>query len=162
MRILGIDPGYATLGYGVVDREGSKFKEITYGAITTSSDEDLFTRYMILAEEIQELIDKYNPTHAGVEKLYFNKNVKTAINVAQARGVILLLLRQNDLIVEEFTPIQIKQGVTGYGRADKKQVQKMIQTLLNLKEIPKPDDASDALGVALCCGQKTGFEKHIS
>ena len=162
MIILGIDPGYATLGYGVIKKKGNQFKELTHGAIRTSADKDLLTRYMTLSDDLQEIIDEYQPTRCGIEKLYFNKNVKTAINVAQARGVVLLLLKQNDLVVEEFTPGEIKKGVTGYGRAGKKQVQKMVKALLGLPKIPRPDDASDALAVAMCSGQSRSFEQQIS
>jgi crossover junction endodeoxyribonuclease RuvC len=162
LKILGIDPGYATLGFGIIERKANKSEPLVYGAIKTDSDDDLLTRYMFLADELQEIIDEFDPDHAGVEKLYFNENVKTAINVAQARGVVLLVLKQNDLVVEEFTPIEIKKGVTGYGRAKKGQVQKMVKSLLGLKEIPKPDDAADALGAAICAGQTLGYEKKYA
>jgi crossover junction endodeoxyribonuclease RuvC len=150
--ILGIDPGLATTGYGVVKKEGNSFKLIDYDTITTSSDRTDVDRLSQLYEELLSLIDKYNPEHIAVEELFFNKNVKTAIRVGQARGVILLAGAQQSINVAEYTPLQVKQAVVGYGRASKQQVQQMVKALLNLEEIPKPDDAADALAISICHG----------
>lgn len=152
MIILGIDPGLATTGYGVVKKEGNSFKLIDYDTITTSSDRTDVDRLSQLYEELLSLIDKYNPEHIAVEELFFNKNVKTAIRVGQARGVILLAGAQQSINVAEYTPLQVKQAVVGYGRASKQQVQQMVKALLNLEEIPKPDDAADALAISICHG----------
>jgi crossover junction endodeoxyribonuclease RuvC len=150
--ILGIDPGLATTGYGIVKKEGNSFKLIDYDTITTSSDRTDVDRLSQLYEELLSLIDKYNPEHIAVEELFFNKNVKTAIRVGQARGVILLAGAQQSINVAEYTPLQVKQAVVGYGRASKQQVQQMVKALLNLEDIPKPDDAADALAISICHG----------
>jgi len=148
--ILGIDPGIADTGYGVICDDGGKISCLTYGSIKTSSKDDLVTRLCQLHVELDKIIKKYKPDVASVEELFFSKNVKTALVVGHARGVILLTLKQNNLKLIEFKPSQVKQAVTCYGAAKKDQVQKMVQTLLKLKEIPKPDDAADALAMAIC------------
>lgn len=148
--ILGVDPGIADCGYGLIKEEGGKISCLSYGSIKTSPKDDLITRLDILYRELDKIIKKYQPNIASVEELFFSKNVKTALTVGHARGVILLTFKQNNLKFLEFKPAQVKQGVTCYGAANKAQVQKMVQRLLNLKEIPKPDDAADALAVAMC------------
>ena len=148
--ILGIDPGIADTGYGVIKDDGGKISCLTYGSIKTSSKDDLITRLDILHRELDKIIKKYQPDVASIEELFFSKNVKTALVVGHARGVILLTFKQNNLKFLEFKPSQVKQGVTCYGAANKSQVQKMVQMLLKLKEIPKPDDAADALAIAMC------------
>lgn len=148
--ILGIDPGIADTGYGVISDDGGKISCLTYGSIKTSSKDDLITRLSQLHVELDKIIKKYNPDVASIEELFFSKNVKTALVVGHARGVILLTFKQNNLKFLEFKPSQVKQGVTCYGAANKGQVQKMVQMLLKLKEIPKPDDAADALAIAMC------------
>jgi crossover junction endodeoxyribonuclease RuvC len=148
--ILGIDPGIADTGYGIITDENGKISCLTYGSIKTSSKEDLVTRLNQLHLELDKIIKKYKPEIASVEELFFSKNVKTALIVGQARGVILLTVKQNKLQLLEFKPSQVKQAVTCYGAAKKDQVQKMVQMLLKLKEIPKPDDAADALAMAIC------------
>lgn len=148
--ILGIDPGIADTGYGVISDDGGKISCLTYGSIKTSSKDDLITRLDILHRELDQIIKKYKPDVASIEELFFSKNVKTALVVGHARGVILLTFKQNNLKFLEFKPSQVKQGVTCYGAANKSQVQKMVQMLLKLKEIPKPDDAADALAIAMC------------
>jgi crossover junction endodeoxyribonuclease RuvC len=148
--ILGIDPGIADTGYGVIKEEGSRLSCLVYGSIKTSSKDDLITRLDILHRELTKIIKKYKPELASVEELFFNKNVRTALIVGQARGVVLLTLKQNKLPIIEFTPSQVKQAVSAYGQASKKQVQKMVKLILNLKEIPYPDDAADALAMAIC------------
>ena len=148
--ILGIDPGIDDTGYGVIKDDGGKISCLTYGSIKTSSKDDLITRLDILHRELDKIIKKYQPDVASIEELFFSKNVKTALVVGHARGVILLTFKQNNLKFLEFKPSQVKQGVTCYGAANKSQVQKMVQMLLKLKEIPKPDDAADALAIAMC------------
>ena len=150
MVILGIDPGLAIVGYGVIECKGNKYKALDYGCIITDSKSLFPERLKIIYDELSSIIDKYNPQDMAVEELFFNKNVKTAIKVGQARGVEVLAGVNKGLGIYEYTPLQIKQSVTGYGRADKRQVQDMVKLLLNLKEIPKPDDTADALAVAIC------------
>lgn len=150
MIILGIDPGFAIVGYGIVEYSGNKFKTIDYGAITTNNKITFPERLKIVYDELTDIIEKYKPDCIAIEELFFNKNVKTAINVGQARGVILLSAINSGAEVYEYTPLQIKQGVVGYGRAEKKQVQEMVKVILNLKAAPKPDDTADALAVAIC------------
>ena len=153
MIILGVDPGTAIIGFGIIEKEAKnqKLKLIEYGCIKTSSNLSTAERLKILNEELSLLIKKHKPDVVAVEDIFFFKNLKTAIKGSQARGVILLTICNADIPVEEYTPLQIKQAVACYGRAEKSQVQKMVKTLLNLKEIPRPDDAADALAVAICC-----------
>lgn len=150
MIILGIDPGLAIVGYGVIEYLGNKYRVIDYGAITTESDMDFPDRLKIIYDELSHIIDRYKPEDLAMEELFFNKNVKTAIKVGQARGVQILCAKNKGLDIYEYTPLQVKQAVVGYGRAEKSQVQEMVKVLLNLKEIPKPDDVADALAVAIC------------
>ena len=150
MIILGIDPGYAIIGYGVLDFEKGKFRILDYGSITTKSTMEFSMRLKRIYMGIQELIDKYKPDSVAVEKLFFNKNTKTALKVGHGRGVVLLGGAMNDIDVFEYTPLQVKQAVCGYGRADKNQVQQMVKIFLGLREVPKPDDTADALAVAIC------------
>lgn len=150
MIILGIDPGIATLGYGLINYEGNKFKVIKYGAIITSPKDTTPKRLSIIYDELNELISKYNIDAIAVEELFFNKNVKTALIVGHARGIILLSAYKANLNIYEYTPLQIKQAVVGYGRAEKQQIQQMTKIFLNLNEVPKPDDVADALAVAIC------------
>ncbi len=159
MRILGIDPGFATLGYGIIELNGSRFETIKYGAITTPSQMEMPERLRIIFSELTELIIKYEPQEASVEELFFNKNTKTALKVAQARGAIILTCANNDLQIFEYTPLQIKQALVGYGRADKKQIQIMVKNILNLDAIPKPDDTADALAAAVCHGNSRKYRK---
>ncbi|MBD3247824.1 crossover junction endodeoxyribonuclease RuvC [Candidatus Falkowbacteria bacterium] len=149
--MLGIDPGIADTGYGVVEKlAGGKIKCLAYGSIKTKAGSKLIDRLEILKNELDELINEYQPGLVAVEELFFCKNAKTALIVGQARGVVLLTVKMNRLKIVEFTPLQIKQAVSAYGQAGKAQVQKMVKILLNLKEIPKPDDAADALAAAIC------------
>lgn len=150
MRILGIDPGYGIVGYSVIEYKGNCFKYIAAGSIKTKPNSDFSERLLIIYNQLGNIIDKYKPSSAAVETLYFNQNTKTAIHVAEARGVILLKLKQENLIIREYTPLQVKQAVTGYGRADKKQVQEMVKSILTLKTIPKLDDTTDAMAIAIC------------
>ena len=155
MTILGIDPGIATVGYGVIQYENGRFRTIATGAIETPAGIDVENRLEIVYNDLCELIQMYSPTEMAIEELFFNTNQKTAIAVAEARGVILLAARKNNLNIAEYTPIQVKMAVTGYGRAEKKQVQEMVKIILGLPKVPKPDDAADALALAIChahCG----------
>ena len=149
MVVLGIDPGLATLGWGVLKNDRGRFETIDYGVVLTPKEESLPVRLAMLEEGVNKLIDKYHPDEIALEELFFNNNITTGINVAQARGVILLTCVKKCGRLYEYTPLQIKQALTGYGRADKKQMQIMVKTLLRLDNIPKPDDAADALAVAL-------------
>ncbi|MGM0419902.1 MAG: crossover junction endodeoxyribonuclease RuvC [Bacillota bacterium] len=160
MKILGIDPGLATMGYGLVLKEANKFELLNYDTIITSADLSDVERLEILYDELQVIISRFKPDCLAVEELFFNKNVKTAIRVGQARGVILLAGAKAGLEVSEYTPLQVKQAVVGYGRATKYQVQHMVKALLNLQEIPEPDDAADALAVSICHGQSYGFKQR--
>jgi len=150
MIILGIDPGTATTGYGVIEKDNN-LKMIDYGCIITTTDYSTAERLNIIDKELSKIIKKYKPDKIAVEDIFFFKNVKTVIKVSQARGVILARAAKTKIEVIEYTPLQIKQAVTSYGRADKNQVQQMVKLLLNLKQIPKPDDAADALATAICC-----------
>ncbi len=150
IRILGIDPGYAIVGVGIIEYSGNKFTVLDYFALTTEAKEPIGKRIKKIYDELDAVIKKFKPTHMAIEELFFNNNAKTAINVGQARGVILLAAENNDLPVWEYTPLQIKQAVVGYGRAEKTQVQQMVKALLGLCAVPKPDDVADALAVAVC------------
>ncbi len=154
---LGIDPGIADMGFGVVVVEAGKERCLEYGSLKTAAGTPVGERLRTIHDGLSAIIRKYRPTTVGLEKLYFQKNVKTAMNVAEARGVILLCLAQHGLKVMEFNPSDIKIAVCGYGLADKSQVQRMVVTLLGLKEIPKPDDAADALAVALTAAHSVTF-----
>ncbi|HZJ76729.1 MAG TPA: crossover junction endodeoxyribonuclease RuvC [Oscillospiraceae bacterium] len=158
MIILGIDPGLAILGCGIIHYEGNRFKTIAYGCITTPSTISMPMRLKKIYDELNELIIKYNPEVIAIEELFFNINVKTALLVGHARGVAILAAANNNKEIFEYTPLQVKQGVVGYGRADKTQVQQMVKTLLNLPEIPRPDDAADALAVAICHAHTGNFK----
>ncbi|MCR5782292.1 MAG: crossover junction endodeoxyribonuclease RuvC [Clostridia bacterium] len=156
MIILGIDPGYAIIGYGVIRFENNRFEVIDFGAITTEAHTDFNDRLFEIYTELSILIAKHHPDVMSIEKLYFNTNQKTAIAVAEARGVILLSARQNNVPIFEYTPLEVKQSVVGYGRAEKQQVQAMIKVLLNLDAVPKPDDTADALAMAVCHAHTSG------
>jgi crossover junction endodeoxyribonuclease RuvC len=148
--ILGIDPGIADTGYGLIKESGSTLSCLTYGSIKTDPKSALADRLLDLHSQLDKIIKKYKPDLAAVEELFFNKNVRTALIVGQARGVALLALKKNNLPIFNFTPSQVKQAVSAYGQAPKLQVQKMVKLILNLKELPRPDDAADALAVAIC------------
>lgn len=157
MIILGIDPGIADTGYGVIKKTGDRYSAVAHGSIKTPAKINLPERLQILHHELKTIVKKYQPDIIGVEELFFAKNVKTALTVAHARGIILLTAREALCETREFTPLQVKQALSGYGRADKNQIQQMVKTILGLKQIPKPDDAADALAVAICCGQTKQF-----
>lgn len=158
--ILGIDPGFGRVGYGVVTKgKGREWAPVAFGCIETSPKKSFVDRLAQVHEELVGLIKKYKPTRMAVEELFFFKNLKTAIEVGQARGVILLTAVENRLPVDEFTPLQVKQAMTGYGRAEKQQMQKIVAMILGIKEKIKSDDAADALAVALCAGQSLWVTK---
>jgi crossover junction endodeoxyribonuclease RuvC len=150
MKILGIDPGYAIAGYGIIEYSHQCFKMLEYGAVTTPADLLLADRLKMIYDGIGEIMERNRPDFVAVEELFFNTNVKTAIAVGHGRGVLMLAAANRGIPVFEYTPLQVKQAVVGYGRADKNQVQQMVKMLLGLSKIPKPDDAADALAVAIC------------
>ena len=158
MIILGIDPGIATLGYGVIEKdERGNFRAVEYGVVLTPKDEGLPVRLAMLEEGVQKVLDKYRPDEIAMEELFFSKNITTGIAVAHARGVAMLTCVKACGKLYEYTPMQIKQALTGYGKADKKQIQTVVASMLRLQSIPKPDDAADALGIALCHGFSSRF-----
>ena len=152
MRILGIDPGFAIVGWGVIEYSGSRFKVLGYGSIETPAGMRMEERLDIIYRELANIIDRFQPEQMAVEELFFNTNITTGIRVAQARGVILLCAEQKKVEIFEYTPLQVKQAVVGYGRAEKKQVITMVTMLLGLDKPPKPDDTADALAIAICHG----------
>lgn len=151
MLILGIDPGTARIGLGLIEYRNKKATIKCYSCLTTSAKDNTAARLDDLHKQLTKFLKKYQPHAVAVEELFFFKNLTTAIKVSQARGVILLAAAQQSLPIHEFTPLQVKQALTGYGRAEKKQIQQMVKVLLNLSEIPQSDDAADALAVAICC-----------
>lgn len=150
MTIIGIDPGYAIVGFGIIKSERQRFSVLDFGAITTPAGMEFPLRLQSIFEDLSYLLEKYRPDAMAIEKLFFNTNKTTAVDVAQARGVILLAAQRSGCQVFEYTPLQVKQSVVGYGRAEKKQVQEMTRQLLGLSAVPKPDDTADALAMAIC------------
>ena len=161
MRILGIDPGFAITGYSIIDYIGNKFYLRTSGAILTEAKTSFPLRLEKINKELAEIIENYNPDAMSIEELFFNNNAKTAINVAQARGVILLTARMHNLDIFEYTPLQVKQAVTGYGRADKIQVQRMVKMILNEEKLPKLDDVTDSMAMAICHAHSAKFSEKL-
>ncbi len=158
MLVLGLDPGLATMGYGLATGDGQDLVAVDYGVVRTDAGLALPDRLLLLRAELLRLLEERRPDAAAVEKLYFANNARTAFAVGQARGVILLTLAEAGIAIAEYTPLQIKQAATGYGQADKRQVQEMVRLLFGLDEIPRPDDAADALAVCLCHLHCTRFE----
>lgn len=156
MRILGIDPGYAIVGYGVIEFSGGRYYAVDYGAITTEAESPFPQRLQQIYNGLLSVIIKNDPDGMSIEKLYFQNNQKTAIAVAEARGVILLAAQNSNLPISEYTPLQVKMAVTGYGKAQKPQVMEMTRRLLKLESVPKPDDTADALAMAICHAQCSG------
>ena len=150
MRIIGIDPGFAIVGWGIIDSERGNLRPVAYGAITTPAHTSLESRLLTIQKDLETVIEKYKPDEMAVEELFFTNNITTGISVAEARGVILLCAEQNGVVVNEYTPLQVKQSVVGYGKAEKKQVILMVQTILGLEKAPKLDDTADALAIAIC------------
>lgn len=157
IRILGIDPGYAIVGFGVLDYDGIRFTPVEYGAVLTEAHTPFPERLRAIHEDIEYIFDKFRPECMAIERLYFTTNQKTAIDVAQARGVTVLSAAKRNIPVSEYTPLQVKQSVVGYGKAEKHQVMEMTRQLLGLAQIPRPDDAADALAIAICHGHSTRF-----
>lgn len=156
MIILGIDPGYAIVGWGVIDYTANRFKVLDYGAVLTTAGTPFNERLEAVYDGVNEIINRYKPQAMAIEKLFYNTNAKTVIDVAQARGVINLAAVKNGVEIFEYTPLQVKQSVVGYGRAEKKQVQEMTRVILKLEKIPKPDDTADALAMAICHAHASG------
>ena len=161
MRILGIDPGFAITGYSIIDYIGNKFKLETSGAILTEAKTSFPLRLEKINKELDEIITTYNPEAMAIEELFFNNNAKTAINVAQARGVILITARIHKIPTYEYTPLQVKQAVTGYGRADKMQVQRMVKMILNEEKLPKLDDITDSMAIGICHAHSAKFAQKL-
>lgn len=161
MRIMGLDPGTSVTGYGLVSQEGQRLTVLDYGVIRTSTSQTPEGRLAHIHEEVYARVRDGDVDAVAVEKLFFNKNVQSAMSVGQARGVIMLAAAQHGLRVKEYTPSQIKMAVTGYGKAPKKQVQAMVQAVLGMKEEPAPDDAADALAVAICCLRHWDWERKV-
>ena len=161
MRILGIDPGFAITGFSVIDYEGNKFKLITSGAILTEAHTSFPLRLEQIYNQLNQIITEYKPDAMAIEELFFNNNAKTAINVAQARGVILVTAKLNNVPIYEYTPLQVKQAVVGYGRADKMQVQRMVKMILNKENLPKLDDTTDSMAMAICHAHSSKFVKSL-
>lgn len=161
MRILGVDPGFAITGYSIIDYIGNKFKLVDSGAVLTKAGESFPLRLSKIYSDLGEIIDKYQPDAISVEELFFNNNVKTAINVAQARGIVLVVGCQKNIPTFEYTPLQVKQAVVGYGRADKIQVQKMVQTILKVDKLPKLDDITDSMAIAICHAHSAKFAEKL-
>ena len=162
MRIIGIDPGYAIVGVGVVDYVKNKFYPVKFGAVDTPAGTPFEERLRIIYDTVKEVIAETKPECMSIERLYFNSNQKTAIDVAEARGVILLAAIQAGIPIFEYTPLQIKQSLVGYGRAEKHQVQIMVRDTLRLESVPKPDDTADALAIAICHAQYGGTALKLS
>lgn len=161
MRILGIDPGYGITGYSIIDYEGNKFKLVASGAVLTDSKTSFPLRLLKIYDELTMIISEYKPDAMSVEELFFNQNTKTAIKVAEARGVILIVGCKNNIPTYEYTPLQIKQAVVGYGRADKIQVQKMVKSILNVSNLPKLDDTTDSMAAAICHAHSAKFAEKL-
>lgn len=152
IRILGIDPGYAIVGFGVIDYDGRNFTPLEYGAVLTEANTPFTERLKAIHTDIEFIFEKFHPDCMAIEKLFFTTNQKTAIDVAQARGVVVLSAARRNIPVSEYTPLQVKSAVVGYGKAEKRQVMEMTKNLLGLANIPRPDDAADALAIAICHG----------
>lgn len=161
MRILGIDPGFAITGFSIIDYEGNKFKLITSGAILTEAHTSFPLRLEQIYNQLNQIIIDYKPDAMAIEELFFNNNAKTAINVAQARGVILVTAKLNKIPIYEYTPLQVKQAVVGYGRADKMQVQRMVKMILHEENLPKLDDTTDSIAMAICHAHSSKFVKSL-
>ena len=161
MRIMGIDPGLAIVGFGFVDTEGSRLVPVQYGTVETEAHTDPALRLKQIYDSVIHLLDTYRPDALAVEKLFFNRNVTTAFSVGQARGVIILAAVQHGLEIAEYTPLQVKQAVAGYGQAEKRQVQEMVKMFLHLKAAPRPDDVADALAVAICHAHTSAYHSRV-
>ena len=161
MYILGIDPGFGRLGYGIIEYRNNKYRTVEYGCITTPAKERLSLRLKKIEDDLKEVISRYKIYAAAVETLYFNTNITTGIQVAEARGVILCTLESAQIEVNEYTPLQVKQALVGYGRADKKQIMAMVKEMLKLENMPKLDDTTDALAIAICHANSNKYNKYL-
>jgi crossover junction endodeoxyribonuclease RuvC len=161
MIFLGIDPGTAIMGYGLIEQKGNHLKALTYSCWQTPAHTPLAERLLMLYEYIDAFLKKSQPDHMAIEELFFNRNTTTALSVGHARGVALLASAQNGIPVYEYTPLQVKQAVVGYGRADKRQVQQMVKGLLHLDQIPRPDDTADALAIAICHAHSFALDRRM-
>ena len=150
MRILGIDPGFAIVGWAVIDSDPGRLQPVAYGAITTPAHTNFESRLLMIKQDLESVIEKYSPTEMAIEELFFNTNITTGIAVAEARGVILCTAHEKGLKISEYTPLQVKQAVVGYGKAEKQQVIAMVTSILKLKNPPKPDDTADAVAISFC------------
>ncbi|MCG7410355.1 crossover junction endodeoxyribonuclease RuvC [Paenibacillus sp. ACRRX] len=162
MRILGIDPGIAIVGFGFVDKQGSRITPVQFGSIQTESTTAPEVRLLQVFEATEQLLDQFKPDAMAVEKLFFNRNVTTAFSVGQARGVTILAAAKRGIPIAEYTPMQVKQAIVGYGKAEKKQVQEMVKLFLKLKTVPKPDDVADALAIAICHAHSSGLQDQLN
>ena len=164
MRILGIDPGYAIVGWGIIDSERGSIRPVAYGAITTPAHTPLEERLLMIRNDLKAVIEKYSPDEMAIEELFFNTNITTGIAVAEARGVIICTAHELGVSVSEYTPLQVKQAVVGYGKAEKQQVIAMVTSILRLKSPPKPDDTADAVAIAICHSHSraSAMEKYFN
>ncbi len=162
MKILGIDPGYAIMGWGVVEKRGNSFIPTAFGAVTTTKDQTMPERLKCLYSGLMDVIAEYQPDEVSIGELFFNSNTTTAIGVGEARGVAILACTNSGLDVYEYTPLQIKMALTGYGRAEKKQIQSMVKMILNLEKVPRPDDTADALAAAITHGYNGEMRKKMN
>ena len=161
MYILGIDPGFGRVGYGIIEYRNNKYRPVEYGCITTEAGEKLATRLKRIHEDLEEVISRYKIDAAAVESLFFNPNITTGIQVAEARGVILLTLENHNIDISEYTPLQVKQALIGYGRADKIQIKNMVKDMLKLEKMPKLDDTTDALAIAICHANSAKYNEYL-
>lgn len=161
MYILGIDPGFGRVGYGIIEYRNSKYRPVEYGCITTPANERLPLRLKKIKDDLEEIISRYNIDEASVEDLFFNTNIKTGIKVAEARGVILYTLEQHGIKINEYTPLQVKQALVGYGMAKKEQVKYMVKETLKLEKMPRLDDTTDALAIAICHANSVKYNNYI-
>jgi crossover junction endodeoxyribonuclease RuvC len=162
VRIMGIDPGIAIVGFGLIEQQGSRLVPVQYGCIQTEAHTDGAVRLKMVYDATVQLIETYKPDAVAIEKLFFNRNVTTAMTVSQARGVLMLAAVQKGLEIGEYTPLQVKQAIVGYGKAEKKQVQEMVRMFLHLSAVPKPDDVADALAVAICHAHSRTIQQKIN
>lgn len=162
VRIIGIDPGYAIVGWGILDYDGYRFEPVEYGAVLTDAGTEFGRRLEIIWDGISAVVERHRPSAMAVERLFFTTNQKTAIDVAQARGVVMLCAVKHGVETSEYTPLQVKQAVVGYGKAEKNQVMQMVKTMLKLDKVPKPDDVADALAVAICHGHSVGLGNPLA
>ena len=158
MVILGIDPGFGRMGYGIIEYKNNKFRVIEYGCITTPAKEQLSKRLKKIEDDLQSIIDRYHIDASAIEELFFNTNITTAIHVAEARGVMLCVLEKNNIKIAEYTPLEVKQALVGYGRAEKNQIKEMVKDMLKLESMPKLDDTTDALAIAICYANSFKYE----